>query len=146
MVSVYRLRDCDMGNVLIEFEIEVPKHTEVMETMPYADGRTDGQADKMNPVYSYTNFIAWGYVRLFKCMDEDECQKKAISNTRWSESMPWYSYTGSFVNQHPIPIERSCLRASLKSAWKCMWIWSKTNSIRYHAMLQTPYVYFGCIW
>ena len=51
-------------NMHLKFEIEIPKQTWLMLRKPcrlQTDGRTDGRTDKVNPVYSPSNFVGRGY-------------------------------------------------------------------------------------
>ena len=51
-------------NMHMKFEIEIPKQTWLMLRKPcrlQTDGRTDGQTDKVNPVYPPSNFVGRGY-------------------------------------------------------------------------------------
>ena len=48
----------------MKFEIEIPKQTWVMLRKPcrlQTDRRTNGQTDKVNPVYPLSNFVGRGY-------------------------------------------------------------------------------------
>ena len=48
----------------MKFEIEIPKQTWVMlrkRCRLQTDRRTDGQTDKVNPVYPPSNFVGRGY-------------------------------------------------------------------------------------
>ena len=51
-------------NMHMKFEIEIPKQTWLMLRKPcrlQTDRRTDGQTDKVNPVYPPSNFVGRGY-------------------------------------------------------------------------------------
>ena len=51
-------------NMHMKFEIDIPKQTWLMLRKPcrlQTDGRTDGQTDKVNPVYPPSNFVGRGY-------------------------------------------------------------------------------------
>ena len=63
-LKINRLLPLATINMHMKFEIEIPKQTWLMLRKPcrlQTDGRTDGQTDKVNPVYPPSNFVGRGY-------------------------------------------------------------------------------------
>ena len=70
-------------NMHMKFEIEIPKQTWLMLRKPcrlQTDGRTDGQTDKVNPVYPPSNFVGRGYKKPLVLKRE----KKNIPMTKYN--------------------------------------------------------------
>ena len=82
-------------NMHMKFEIEIPKAnlTYAPETMSSTDRRTDGQTDKVNPVYPPSNFVGRGYKKKKKThqLKKQISHKKASYFYRWSmiSSLPY---------------------------------------------------------
>ena len=63
-LKINRLLPMATINMHMKFEIEIPKQTWLMLRKPcrlQTDRRTDGQTDKVNPVYPPSNFVGRGY-------------------------------------------------------------------------------------
>ena len=98
-------------NMHMKFEIEIPKQTWLMLRKPcrlQTDRRTDGQTDKVNPVYPPSNFVGRGYnkaITLGKGKDNSSNE-----NYRRIFKRPWHShitmvileskFSLSFIKQH----------------------------------------------
>ena len=70
-LKINRLLPMATINMHMKFEIEIPKQTWLMLQKPcrlqtdgQTDRRTDGQKDKVNPVYPPSNFVGRGYNNL----------------------------------------------------------------------------------
>ena len=68
-LKINRLLPMTTINMLMKFEIEIPKQTWLMLRKPcrlQTDGRTNGQMEKVNPVYPPppSNFVGRGYNNL----------------------------------------------------------------------------------
>ena len=77
-------------NMHMKFEIEIPKQTWLMLWKPcrlQTDGRTDGQTDKVNPVYPPSNFIGRGYNNVIKSN-----KVKRTTNIKLMWLSEWWSY------------------------------------------------------
>ena len=94
-------------NMHMKFEIEIPKQTWLMLRKPcrlQTDGRTDGQTDKVNPVYPPSNFIGRGYKKNKKtCADILE---KNVVPSKYHDLFEQYNKGGvtNITNPLKIPI------------------------------------------
>ena len=63
-LKINRLLPTDTSDMHTKFGFDIPSETEVTLRKPLrlqTDRRTDGQTDKVNPVYPPTNFVGRGY-------------------------------------------------------------------------------------